>query len=131
MPGWWSAALLAVALLGCGEQDPPLKTPTGPVTVVRSVPWELVRTDGRHLVLSYTAGTCGQADEPPRVVAVAREAEKSVTVEVRTRVVGANPCAGLALDGRVRVELDQPLSGRDLRHAPVPPSQRGLGRVAP
>lgn len=93
---------------------------------MRSVPWTLMRAEGRRLVLAYSAGTCQRATGERRVVPRVRETTKTVTIEVRVLVVEVNPCAGVVVGGQVRVPLDRSLGDRKLRHALVAAGQRGL-----
>lgn len=84
-----------------------------------SVPWTLVKAQGREVVVRFRDGACVGPEGAPLMVASAAETAEAVTIAVYTR--SANPCAGVALGGPQTVRLDAPLAGRQLVHATVTP----------
>ncbi len=113
----------AVVVSGCGSEardnraDAPEPHPPSAGNW-RSLPWELVRVDGKRVTVRYEGGGCvvGKAGHVP-VRAVAAEDRRVVTVGVY--VATHNPCAGVGLRGTATVRLSDPLGDRRLGHAPV------------
>lgn len=114
------AGVLALALAGCGPNDPRLV----------AVPWSLAVPAGRTVTVLVEGSDCGRTVSHGS----ATETPATVTIAVHDRVQPLSPNAVCAVDLRiwhVVVHLRAPLGGRELEHAPVPSGPGSAGCADP
>ena len=100
-----------LALTGCGGHHR-----TGRSQVV-SVPWQLVKAQGRHLRITSAGGGCQTFDHTG-----VRESARVVQVAVYDKVYvpgSGEACPANAVLYRLTITLRRALDGRSLLHAPV------------
>lgn len=104
-----AVAAVAAAAAGCGSGDH---------TRLVSVPWSLVRSEGRRLTIASVAGGCQSFDRTG-----AKETKQLVTVSVYDLLKRApgEACAADAVLVRSTITLPHQLGSRKLVHAPVAP----------
>lgn len=102
-------ASVAAATAGCGSSDR---------NRLVSVPWTLVRSEGRRLTIQSVSGGCDSFDHIRPT-----ETDQQVSVAVYnllTRTAG-EACPADAIVTRSTITLHHPLGTRKLVHAPVAP----------
>ena len=104
-------AAAAFAAAGCGGHHR-----TGH-TRIASVPWHLVRAQGRQLGITSAGGGC-QSFDHTRVLENSRTVQMAVYDKVYTPGPG-EACTADAVLYRLMITLRQPVDGRSLLHAPT------------
>ena len=102
-------AAVAAMGAGCGLSDHTRRV---------SVPWSLVQSEGRRLMIEFVSGGCESFDH-----AGATETNQQVTVaayDLLARKAG-EACTSEVIFARSTLALRQPLGARKLMHAPVTP----------
>ena len=101
-----------VALLVAGAPAPPLAPDPPPAEEAVEAPWVVKRVtaDGRTLVLWARRGGCD-----PETSAAVTETPDAVEIHVRHAVPApGGPCPAIMIFDRLRVRLQEPISGRTL-----------------
>jgi poly(3-hydroxybutyrate) depolymerase len=102
-------AAVAAAAAGCGSRDRSRRV---------SVPWSLIRVQGRRLTIESVSGGCESFDRGS-----AKETSQKVTIALYNllRRQAGEACTADAILTRSTIILDHPLGSRQLVHAPVTP----------
>jgi hypothetical protein len=106
-------AASAIALAGCGGH------PRTGHNQLASVPWQLVKAQGRLLHIDSLGGGCRHFDHTGIL-----ESSRTVQMAVYDKVYIPGPgeaCTADAYLYRLTITLRQPLDGRKLLHAPLSP----------